>query len=247
MSTKTLLDRLVPRASSGWSRSTGNRSLLKIIEQGQDALVGALGEKRIWRGSDNAGFPPYLQTTAGTYIYEVKAANLSCDAIALLINGTSYTVIPDLVKRIFIDVTLAGYNTGISWLGQPALYADLNPYANLNERLMVSQVFCETLPAMGPGYPVVTFPFDPGTETAKYFCEFYWRAPRLDSETIPLIVPPEFERALEEYVIGYMQECENGSPSDFTEKFDTYWKPEFVRKFSSAGKIRNNSVILRPC
>lgn len=220
MSTKTLLDSIVARASSGWNRSTGTRSILSKVAEGQDALINTLGERRIWRGSDNLGFPPYLKTVAGTYTYEIKGSNLSSGTITLLLGGTSYTVVADLVRRIY---------TGDA------------------EAQTECDIAVETMPALGSANPTVIFPFDPGTEDTKYFVEFYWRAPRLVSESIPLVVPLEFERALEEYVVAYMQECENGAVSDFTNKFESFWKPEFARKFKSAGRLRNNKVILRAC
>lgn len=247
MSLKTLLGKIMPRASSGWQRSTGNLNVMALIEEGQDFLVNALGERRIFRGSDNQGWPPYLITTAGVYEYEIKAANLSTGSITLTLNGVTYTVTADIVKRIYIDVTSGGYDDSITWLGQPAFYSDINPYSSMNERLLVSEVSVESMPALGTSNPVVTFPFDPGDTTTKFFVDFYWRAPRLTSESIPLIVPPEFERALLEYAVGYIQEADNGSPSAFTEKFENFWKPEFVKKFRPAARMNNSKVILRPC
>lgn len=247
MSLKTLLDSIEARASSGWNRSTGKRNLMQRVEMAQDILVAGLGEKRIWRGTDNNGWVPYLLTSAGTYTYEVKAANLSSGAISLSINGSSYSATADIVRRVFIDVTQGGYDNSITWLGEPALYSDINPFSNSNERLLVSKISVETLPAMGAGNPTITFPFDPGTTTTKFFVEFYWRAPRLTSEASPLMVTTDLEQALEDYVVGYMQECENGSPSQLTTKFEDYWKPKFVEKFKSTAKINNDKVILRPC
>jgi hypothetical protein len=246
MSVKLLLDRLVPRCSSGWNRSTGLRPLIKEIERGQDMLINTLGERRIWCGTDNKGWPPYLLTTSGTYTYEIKASNLSSGSITLSLAGSSYTVTADIVRRVFIDVSQGGYDSTVTWLAEPALYSDLNPYSNEIERLWVSEVAISSFPAVGSANPTVTFPFNPGTTTTKFFVEFYWRAPRLTSESIPLVVPEEFERALEDFVIAYVQECENGAPSQLMERFEGYWKTQFKNKFAPAARTRTNRVISRP-
>ena len=247
MSTKALLDRLVPRASSGWSRSTGNRSLIKLIERGQDQLINTLGPKRVWRGTDNKGWPPYLKTVAGTSTYEIKGANLSSGAITLSLNGTSYTVLADIVRRIFLDVTSGGYDDTVAWMSEPAFYADLNPYSTVTERLVVSEIAVDAMPAMGNANPTVTFPFDPGTQNTKWMVEFYWRAPRLTSEAIPLVVPDEMEDAIEDYVIGKIQESENGAPSNLIARFEQFWKIEFPKKFNVSAKMNSNKVIPRFC
>lgn len=247
MSTKALLDRIVPRVSGGWSRSTGNRSLIKMVERGQDMLLNTLGEKRVWRGTDNKGWPPYLKTVAGTYTYEVKAANLSSGSITMSLGGTSYDVLADTVRRVFIDITQGGYDDTIVWMGEPALYADLNPYSTATERLIISKIAVEAMPALGSANPTVTFPFDPGTNNTKWLIDFYWRAPRLTSESIPLVVPDEFEDAIEDYVIAKIQESENGAMSNLMMRFEEFWKPEFSRKFKSSAKLDSNKVLLRPC
>jgi hypothetical protein len=246
MSTRTLLDKLVARASSGWNRSTGKRNLLAEVQNGRDALINSLGEDRLFRGTDNKGFPPYLKTVAGTYDYDITPENLSSGAIDITIGGTKYSFVADIVRRLFVDVTEGGYDSTITWMSKPFLYADFNPYSLNTERLVISEVAVSSRPSLGSAAPSVTFPVDPGTENTKYFCEFYYKAPPLISESIPLMIPEEFEKALEDYVIGYIQECENGSPSNLFIRFEQYWKPEFKKKFHRTARLNNNRVIPRP-
>ena len=246
MSTRTLLDNLVARAPSGWTRSTGKRSILALVQKGRDALISSLGDDRIYRGIDNQGFPPYLKTVAGTYDYDIAAANLSSGAIVLSIGGTSYTFIADFVKRIFIDVTSGGYDDTLTWMSQPALYADLNPYSLATSRLIISTVAVQARPSLGNAAPSVTFPADPGTADTKYFCEFYWKAPDLVGESIPLMVPTDFEEAIEDYCVGKFQEYSNGAPSQFVAKFENIWKKKFQQHFHRSAQLRNNRTVSRP-
>jgi len=246
MSTRTLLDKLVARAPSGWTRSTGKRSILAQVQEARDTLIRSLGDDRIYRGTDNQGFPPYLKTVAGTYDYDINAANLSCGAIVLSIGGTAYTFLADFVKRIFIDVTSGGYDDTIAWMSQPALYSDFNPYSLATSRLEVSNVAVQARPSFGDAPPSVTFPVDPGTATTKYFCEFYWKAPTLVSESIPLMVPTDFEEAIEDAVVGKFQEYANGAPSLFTAKFNKEWKKDFKAHFHRSAQLQNNRTSSRP-
>lgn len=246
MSTKTLLDRLVARAPSGWIRSTGTRSILSIVQFGRDELIASLGSDRIFRGSDNQGFPPYLKTTAGLYDYDIVAANLSCGPIQLTRNGAAYTFLADIIRRVFVDTTEGGYDDTITWMSQPALYADQNPYSLQSTRLVISEVAVASQPALGDLPPHVTFPFDPGDTTDKWFVEFLWKCPPLISENIPLMIPSDFEMAMENYVVGYMQAVANGAKSQMSAEFDAKTKSRFRAHFGRSAQLQNNRVVPRP-
>ncbi|MGA2091818.1 MAG: hypothetical protein ABSH16_00220 [Sedimentisphaerales bacterium] len=205
-----------------------------------------MGEDRIYRGTDNQGFPPYLKTVAGTYEYDIVAANLSCGAIVKVINGTTYTFLADIIRRVFVDTTEGGYDDTITWMSQPALYADQNPYSLQSTRLVISEVAVASMPAVDDAPPHVTFPFDPGDANTKWFVEFLWKAPRLVSESIPLMVPTDFEMAIEDYVVGYMQAVANGAKSALSTQFDRQTKARFAAHFRRSAQLQNNRVIPRP-
>ncbi len=227
MSAQTLLDRLVPRVSGGWSRSTGNQSLLKIIEMGQDMLVDEVGEKRIWIGSENQGFPPFLKTVAGTYTYDIIAANLAnVTSITRNIGGAEVEVVPELVVRVFVDVTQRLDYLTFPVKLEPMMYYGTNPLSAESTRLCIAQVPATTEPALENTPARVTFAFDPGTHDDYFFCEFLWQAPRMISEFIPLIVPLKFELALEEFVVGYCQAFEHGGVSEYIINFFTKSRPD---------------------
>jgi hypothetical protein len=237
MSTETLLDLLEVDLPSGWSRSTGSRSLLAMIEKGQDKLFKALGRKRRHIGSDNKGFEPYLLTTAGTYEYEIVAANLSCGTPIQRINGSNYEVLADIVSEIFIDAsTSAAYD--MAHVGEPMFYGEINPYYTGSERVYMRIVPVDSKPALQNTPPRVIFKDDPGTTTDQYFCGFLWLPPRLTSESIPLAIPEDFEDAIEAYVRARLQTSQSGAESEFMNSFLNYWIPKFVREYrrsASAG------------
>jgi hypothetical protein len=246
MSTRALIDRLIPRASGGWNRSTGNRSLLKLVEQAQDALYQSIQNGRKWRGTDNKGFPPYLITTAGVYRYEVAAANLSCDAITTKIGATDYPVTADEILGVYTDSEYAqDYNRLYS--GPTIEWAEINPYTNEEARMMVARIPVEVSPAYESTNPYITFLEDPGTTTEKFMVDFTWRAPRLTAETVPLCVPIEFEKALEDFVIGTIQESESGGQSAILQRFYTFWISEFRRKMNRGTQARNVKPQIRLC
>jgi hypothetical protein len=247
MTTKALLNRLVPKISGGWSRSTGDLSVLKLIEQAQDALLKEIGSKRVFRGTDNKGFPPYLLTTAGNYQYEITGAYLSCGTPTKTIGGTSYSLTADIVTRVFIDITNSSDYGGVAWCGEPAVYWAFNPFSSATERLEIALIAVDSSPALEATNPTVTFKTDPGTTTTKFFCEFLWRAPRLVSENIPLIIPQEFESAIEDYVIGTIQGDENGGISDRLTNFWVFWVPKFAEEYNRGAKAKTTKIKARIC
>jgi hypothetical protein len=226
MSLTTLLDRLEPRCT-GVTRSL----LRKLVQDGLDELLDCDSPKLHWLGTDNQGFPPYLITVAGTVRYSITGANLSCGSTGLIISmgGTNHTVRARRILKVFVDVTsLTKFDQ--RWIGSPYVFSPMNPYSVATTRLEVADVPIDTYPATEDDPAYLMFKEDPGTSSTKYFCLFTWESPRLISDSIPLGVPSVFERALYDYVRGVISEDESGSPSDWTAKFLTYWKPRFQQE-----------------
>jgi hypothetical protein len=255
MGTQALLDRLVARVGSGWAESTGNQSLLKLIEMGQDLLVDKVYDKRIWIGSENNGFPPYLKTVAGTNAYEITAANLNdVTAITKRIGGTDYAVLPEIVTKVFIDATQSSTFYMGGYLVQPETWFGMNPFATELSRLQVLPIAVECEPAYEDTPPRVTFPFDPGTRDTTWFCAFAFQCPRLTSKYIPLFIPQKFEIAIEEFVVGYCQSFENGSISDFILTFFSKpredgesWQDRYRGYMQRGSPRRENRILPRVC
>jgi hypothetical protein len=246
MSLQALLDRLEARVGTGWDRSTGNQSLAKIVEIGQDQLIDDVGEKRVWIDPNNNGYPPYLKTVASQNEYDIIAENLyGVTSITKNIGGVDVEVALELVTRIFVDVTESYQNNGS---------VEINPYSDGTTRQLLQNVpvrsegMLENTPAR------VTFPFDPGAHDNYYYCEAIWQAPRLISEFIPLVVPAKFELALEEFAVGYCQEFEHGGVSDYILTFFSRkgtdgksWVDKYQTYMQRGAPVRDNRVIPRVC
>lgn len=255
MSLQALLDRLESRVGNGWDRSTGVHSLKGIVEQGQDLLIDEVYEKRIWIDPNNDGFPPYLKTVEGTNSYDIIAENLNdVTAITKNIGGSDVEVVPELVTKVFIDVTASYAFRQIPYIVQPAVYYEVNPFSTETKRLKIAAIPVRVEPALEDTPARVIFPFDPGTHDDYYYCEFIWQAPRLISEFIPLVVPLKFELALEEFAVGYCQEYEHGGLSDFIMTFFSKkrsdgesWVDKYKTYMNRGAPLRENRVNPRFC
>lgn len=234
MSTKSLIDRLAPYCNN-WSRS-GTSSILSLIEEGQDDFLNIDANFPVFIDNSNKGFPPYLKTTSGTYVYSISNANLSTTLVKN-IAGTDYVVRARRGVRLFVDTTSTDYDR--KYLGEPALSFLPNPYSVSSSRMFVSPVPADFYPALESTDATVTFKEDPGTTTTTYFIEFIWLPPRLTSESIPLIVPQQYEKALEYYVIGRIQELSNGKVNDFMVRYEqmkSTYRAENVSMLTSNNK-----------
>lgn len=244
MSLKTLIDGIVPFANS-WSRP----SILKLIGEARDELFEFDGPYNIFIDpSDNKGYPPYLQTVDGTYKYEITAANLSVASLVRNFNGTDYPITCRQVQRVFIDMT-RNNEYGLTWVGEPAQYHNVNPYTNQTTRLTIASIGVDSYPALEDGTSAyITFKENPGTTTDKFFVEFLWSLPPLTSESIPLCIPKEYEKAIEDYVIGKIKRRSNGKVSEDETRFYTFWIPRFHQKVLTAGaQANNNNAQPRTC
>lgn len=242
-SSSDIIDSVIP-FTPGWSRSSGLKNLLKVLEKGLVSLYENI--HHVYRGNDNNGFPPYLLTTAGVYEYDIKAANLSCGELDYTLNGTSFVFTARRVTKVFTDVTSGRNDYNHTWVGQPYLYA-ISPYATKTERLYVANVTVDSVPGFKGTAPKVIFQEDPGTTTDKYFCEIELGPPSLLSESIELPIPIEFEEALEDFVIGYVQNRESGRESEKFNKFESHWKPKFSNLWGGATNVRPKETLLRTC
>lgn len=222
MNTRSLIDRIVPWCQ-GWSRSAGPKNLLKVVQVAVDKLYDYDGDRYVYRGTDNQGFPPYLKTVAGTYRYDITAANLSCGAITKTIAGATHTLAARKINRVFT----ASYN------GREQI--EIIPGT--------SQVGYEN--ADTP--PYFEFMSDPGTYDDMYFVEFVTGAPRLLSESIPIPVPAIYETDIETFVIGYCQWRESGRPNDNITYFESKVIPKFRDMMAGGATIENNETQTRYC
>lgn len=250
MSTKTLVDRLLPFCK-GWN-ATGTLSLLDMIQRGQDELLAKdTFYSRYFDISStghNKGFPPYLITTAGKYKYDIIASNLANSAgtalasISKNIDGVEYAVRCKRVLRVFVDISKNDYNK--RWIGRPALYYFPNPYSTQTERIAIAEVPVDNVPALENTNAYIFFKEDPGNSNNKFFVEFIWEAPRLTAQTVPLVIPTEYEEAIFDYVMGQVAKRKNGrANNDYIINFYTYWLPRFAQEMNAGAQSDNLEVI----
>lgn len=254
MSTRDLLNRLYARIhqmplKNEWTRNTGSLSILKLIEKGQDALLDEAKQSQIWIGSDNKGFPPYLTTQKGIYRYDIIAANLSnVSALTQVIGGQVREVRAKQVQKVFIDVTHGCSDYGISYLSQSVPYHFHNPFTGSMTRLEIAPVPVQQYEALEGDPAYIEFQIDPLTTTDRYFVEFTWEAPRLLNDGIPLVIPSDYESAIEDFVIGIVLEYEPGvGINQFSQRFEQMWKPKFKIRKSSGAQNKTTQVIRRFC
>jgi len=241
MSLQTLIDRLVPDCS-GWGRSTGQRNLLDLIEQGMDELTEYDAEQMIYTDPDNEGFPPYLLTKAGTYKYDVTATNLSATALTKEFGGTAYAIRCKKILRVFIDVTNGASDYNKRWMDAPMFYRFRNPYNTATTRIDVAPVPVRIDQPTEDEPAHVEFVEDPGTTTEQNFCEFTWEMPRLVSESIPFPLPKRFEQAMYDYVRGSVIMSQTAKMNDFLNRFEEFWKREFHMQITSGASTDSGRV-----
>jgi hypothetical protein len=243
MSTKTLIDRIVPYAQ-GWDRE-GTRSIIKLIEQGQDELFAEADQNAThFIPSDNQGFPPYLKTVADTYRYNMTQANI-VSTLAMTVGGSARAIRIREIKKVFVDATVSGYAD--KWIGEPFIWRFTNNYGVTDTRLKVAEIPCEKFPALESDTAYLTFFDNPETANDKYFLDGLYEPARLTSESIPLFVPQRFEQALEEFVIGKVQFYANKSYNALQERFEKVWKPEFKKTMRQGGGGFNGETVPREC
>lgn len=241
--TTQIIDKLVPFCP-GWHRNAGHKNLLSVVQDAVDALYEDI--PWVYRGTDNQGYPPYLITVAGTYRYEIIAANLSCGDMTVTIDGTEYLMQAKRVKRVFVDVTRGVIDYNRQWIGRPYL-ADVSILGTRTTRWLIADVNVESLPGAEGVNPSITFLDDPGATTETYFVDVLVGPPELTSESIPIPIPRNFHNAVIDYVQGYCQERENGQSSNYTIRFMNEHKPRFERHFNTAASSRPKETPVRLC
>ena len=212
MSIKASIDRIKPYAN-GWSRT----QILNLYQQGQDELMNGEEAYMHFIPTDNEGFPPYLQTTDGTYRYNINNINLA-STLVKNIGSVDRAVRCKRVIMVFVDPSNDNEYTR-KWMGQTTMVGYNNPFRRTNERIFMARIPCSNSPALENTEAYVEFPDNPGTTTDQYFCDCIWEAPRLTAETIPLVVPVMYEKALEDFALGTIEQFSNGKMGERLNRF----------------------------
>lgn len=227
MSTRTLASRIAKLVPSGWSID-GNLSILKLIQEAQDELLDFEGRETIFV-DPATGVAPYLQTQGGVRLYTVDEDNLSC---SIVVNGRDVRA-----KKVL----------GVYYLGTGSAYPQHQLYADYLGSGTVLRVPVAGMECTDVSDAQVRFRDDPGTYENRFQVLFTWEAPRLLSVNIPLMVPAEFESAIEDYVLGKITSYAHGRSNDRTVKFERYWKPRYKDRSSANSDVQENYTVPRFC
>jgi hypothetical protein len=247
VSVKGIIDRVMPRLGSEWNRSGTKKSVLKLVEQAQDEIIKFTPDRRIWRGTDNHGLPPFLLTTEGQEQYSINGTTLSSGAPQITIGGRVYPVQLDYVRRIWIDHTHLGYYAEWLFTDDPFFYLNIDHPFLGKRKLYGIQVTVDSQPSLEKTDPTVNFFHNPKTTTREFFIECTYKAPRLLSESIPLIVPEDTEIYIEDFCVGRAQESDGGNPSGLTTKFYNFCEKRFQQKQQTGTKPKSSKTPIRYC
>jgi hypothetical protein len=176
---------------------------------------------------EDTGDYPYLVTTAGVRLYSIP------DIIReRTINGEVQEVPIRISKAIRVFSRASeGSDYGLSLLS--GTFSD-GVFSNDAE----GQNFRFTsIPATEADSSRILFPFDPGDTTEKYRYVSLIEPQRLTADTVPVMIPEEFEFMLVEGALGWIEYNDYGR-SDRMDKF----KEQYAREFWSAFKLPEATI-----
>jgi len=131
-------------------------------------------------------------------------------------------------NKVFIDVTFfRDYNR--RWINRTNFDYPINPYTFLTDKLNFAEIPVYTYTALQNTPARIIFKEDPGDTVLadeKYYTEFTVEPLQLTSETIPLMVAQDWEAAIIDGSLGYIEYYDYGR-SDRLTTFHDYWAPKF--------------------
>jgi hypothetical protein len=241
MNTQSLVTLIKEDFASDWSRT----KILDTIDRGQKRLFSIDCPLTTFLNYSDVDFPlPIINTTAGTLKYDITAANLvntAGGAVTLSIGG--YTVTARKARNVFIKATTSVRNFDKFFYGEDFSWSGLN--ASWSKTWMGVQF--QKVPIMPP-HPksglenaFVQFVEDPGTHADTYYVEFYYNAPDLTSESIPLAIDAgRWADALIDYTVGHIENSQYGRSERLT-KFENYWMKKF-KSYGNAGMAERSPM-----
>lgn len=231
-----IIDELVPWCP-GWHRNAGVKNLLGVVEKAVNAYYSDVSWK--FKEGSNEGRVPYLITTDNVFEYTIAAANLSCGDIEKTIDGVAYSLVPKLVKRVYMDISnsVNEYQIGLRQGGD--FFEDNGRY--------YANVVVDTEPGSEGTPPIVRFLSNPDQSTTQYLIDLIVGCPSLSAETIPIPIPNEFREGLIDYCQGYCQKREGGRQSELLALFEEKWKPRFDRFMRCGASSNSTKTKVRVC
>jgi len=165
MTTSELLD-ILEEQFPGWNRD-GVRGLLRYVDIAQKALCMVAAEQLLIF-DETTGKLPLLTTVSGTFAYYVDPAVSFVDGV--LFENEAQSFLSDYGREIVVPEYLS--IAGIQYIRIP---------------------FVRTWPATDSANAKILFTKNPGDTTDRYFLRTYRRPATLDSDSIPLLIPPPYD------------------------------------------------------
>jgi hypothetical protein len=178
------------------------------------------------RFRNDDGWEPYLITTAASKKYELIAANLVDAVLTKTINGVDYPIRLSRCVKVFTVDSKVNYNDyGVEY-----------------------EVPVSSTPALEGTEGFIVFREQPAASSDKYICRCLWEPPSLESESIPLAVPFEFEEAIMMKVIGDIQGFANGNlDNSFLGAWENIWKPKWLSYSTGGAQLTLQYTPTRRC
>jgi len=225
LSTATVVSEIKLKAPN-WSRD-GARSILAMMNRAQNYLFSRAHELSVYIDPLTGDFP-LLATTATQYDYEIPNVSMTIDddtgAVPIRIHH---------VDQVFSEgIRLSDY--GISTIKPYMVSIDGN---NVKWRFA-------SRPALENKKCRVSFQFDPGTHTDRYFYKAIIEPLQLTSDAIPLMVQQDDEEALIEGALGWIEYFDYGR-SDRLDRFKKEMAPAFFNKYKGLESTRVNNATPR--
>ena len=209
MSTRSVADEIKLKAPN-WPQE-GNPSILMQMQRAQDFLYSKPCNRSLYV-DPSIGTHPYLVTTDTVFGYDIPD-------ISMVIQGTARTIRIFRVEEIYMDRSfLTDYGRYDSENLLPIGWASIEP-----DRITMKVTGTEALENTPAN---ISFQYNPGTETEKFRMKAVIEPLRLTALAIPLMVSRNWEQAIIDGALGFIEYHDYGR-SDRMQTFYDYWAPRF--------------------
>jgi hypothetical protein len=221
MSTASIVSEIKLKAPN-WSRDGSDSAILNFIQRAQLFLFSKPSQFSLLI-DETTGDYPYLTTIAGQRKYVIPDITRS-----MLIDGVAQDITLRIsrVDQLFTEAGSA-VDYGFMRNGMTLFESGVKSYGNGKTQYRFSCV-----PATETESAYILLPFDPGASTEQFKMVALIEPLRLTADTIPLMIPEDWEYILVEGALGWIEYHDVGR-SDRLDKFKKEYAREFWYRFNS--------------
>lgn len=219
MSTASIVSEIKLKAPN-WSRDGSDTAILNFIQRAQLYLFSKPSQVSL-NIDESTGDYPYLVTTAGVRKYDIPDITRE-----FTIDDVTQDV-PLRIARVdsvYSDVSSASDYGSCGTLG--TVSSPVKSFSSSQTRYRFS-----TVPATEGAPTRIIFPFDPGDSTTKYKIVSLIEPLPLTADTIPIMIPQDWEYILVEGALGWIEYNDVGR-SERLDKFKREYAREFWYRFN---------------